>query len=137
MRLEENFTLDEFNCRDGSEIPEELIPNVKLLAENLQVLRNYVNRPIHIISGYRTPEYNKKISGARESQHMLAKAADIKVEGMEPWIVHKIIEHLISEGHMMKGGLALYKTFVHYDIRGRNARWTGEGVKDDKPLTKY
>ena len=137
MRLENNFSLDEFKCRDGTPVPEEYMGNVSLLAKNLQVLRDYLGRPIEIISGYRSPEYNKRIGGARQSQHMLAKAADIKIDGMEPWIVQKIVEHLIYEGHMMKGGVGIYKTFVHYDIRGRNARWSGKGVKDDRPKTRY
>jgi len=137
LQLQENFNLDEFKCRDGSKVPEEYMDNVRLLAENLQILRDYIGRPIKIISGYRSPDYNKRIGGARQSQHMIAKAADIKVDGMEPWIVQKIIEHLIHEGHMMKGGVGIYKTFVHYDVRGRNARWTGKGVKDDRPKTRY
>lgn len=137
MKLENNFSLSEFRCRDGSGVPEELMDNVRLLAENLQVLRDYIGRPVKIISGYRSPDYNKKIGGAKRSQHMLAKAADIKIEGMEPWMVHKIIEHLVYKGHMMKGGLGIYETFVHYDVRGRNARWKGKGVKDDRPATKY
>ena len=137
MQLQENFNLDEFECRDGTGVPEEHMDNVRLLAENLQILRDYIGRPIKIISGYRSPDYNKRIGGARRSQHMTAKAADIKVQGMEPWMVHKIIEHLIYEGHMMKGGIGLYETFVHYDVRGRNARWTGKGVKDDRPKTRY
>lgn len=137
MQLQENFKLGEFKCRDGTNVPEEYMGNVQLLAENLQVLRDYIGRPIKIISGYRSPDYNKKIGGARRSQHMTAKAADIKVDGMEPWIVKKIIEHLIHEGHMMKGGVGIYETFVHYDVRGRNARWAGKGVKDDKPKTRY
>ena len=83
MKLENNFSLSEFRCRDGSDVPEELMDNVRLLAENLQVLRDYIGRPVKIISGYRSPDYNKKIGGAKRSQHMLAKAADIKIEGME------------------------------------------------------
>ena len=137
MQLQENFNLDEFRCRDGTGVPEEYMENIQLLAENLQTLRDYIGRPIRIISGYRSPDYNKKIGGARQSQHMAAKAADIKVDGMEPWIVKKIIEHLIHEGHMMKGGVGIYETFVHYDVRGRNARWAGKGVKDDRPKTRY
>ena len=97
MQIQENFNLDEFKCRDGTEVPEEYMDNVRLLAENLQILRDYIGRPIKIISGYRSPDYNKRIGGARRSQHMTAKAADIKVQGMEPWMVHKIIEHLIYD----------------------------------------
>jgi len=100
--LTKNFKLKEFRCRDGSDVPEDLMGNVRLLAENLQVLRDHIGKPIRIISGYRSKKYNTKINGAKRSQHMLAKAADIKIS-----------------------------TFVHYDVRGWNARWKGSGVKDD------
>ena len=43
----------------------------------------------------------------------------------------------ISEGRIPKGGIGLYYTrrgrFVHYDCRGRNAGWRGEGTKDADP----
>ena len=61
MKLTENFSLHEFKCRDGSVVPEELMDNVKELAENLQVLRDFIGKPITVISGYRSPSYNKKI----------------------------------------------------------------------------
>jgi len=131
MKLEENFHLKEFMCRDGTPVPDYLIENVKKLAKNLQVLRNYVQRPIIVISGYRTKKYNTKIKGARRSQHLLAKAADIKIPGLQPSTVKDIIVSLIKSGHMDSGGIGLYTTFTHYDIRGRNARWLGKGVKDD------
>ena len=122
-KLEKNFALREFKCRDGTDVPEDLMDNVKLLAKNLQVLRDYIDKPIRIISGYRTKRYNTRIGGARRSQHMLAKAGDLKVAGMKPRELKAVIEQLIKEGKMMKGGVGLYKTFVHYDVRGRNARW--------------
>ena len=37
MKLEENFSLSEFKCKDGTQVPEELMDNVKLLAKNLQI----------------------------------------------------------------------------------------------------
>ena len=131
MNLTENFKLSEFRCRDGSDVPEELMENVQLLAENLQILRDFFGKPIRVISGYRTPTYNRTIKGARRSQHMVAKAADIKIRGMLPAEVACEIVRLISEGKLHPGGVGLYGTFVHYDVRGRNARWTGTGVKDD------
>ena len=131
MKLEENFSLWEFRCRDGSDVPEELMDNVILLAQNLQVLRDRVGVPVRIISGYRSPTYNKKIGGAKRSQHMVAKAADIKIDGMTPLEVKEVIVELIKEGKMHKGGIGLYTTFTHYDVRGWNARWKGKGVKDD------
>lgn len=125
MRLTENFKLQEFGCRDGS-LPEgELLDNCKELAENLQVLREHLGRPINIISGYRPPEYNKRIGGAKKSQHLLAKAADIKVSGMAPAEVHAEVLKLIKAGKMKQGGVGKYSTFVHYDTRGTAARWSG------------
>ena len=132
MKLTKNFSLWEFRCRDGSDVPEELMENVRLLARNLQVLRDCVGKPIRVISGYRTKKYNTRIVGARRSQHMLSKAADIKIAGLTPAEIKAIIIKLIREGKMMSGGVGLYRTFVHYDVRGRNARWFGTGVKDDR-----
>ena len=131
MRLEKNFILSEFKCKDGSDVPDAMLDNVKLLAKNLQVLRDEIGKPIRVISGYRSPKYNRKIGGARKSQHMTSKAADIKIKGMTPAEVKSTIVRLIKEGKMMSGGIGLYRTFTHYDVRGRNARWYGRGVKDD------
>lgn len=132
MQLTKNFNLSEFRCRDGSDVPGELMDNVSELAKNLQVLREHVSKPVSIISGYRSPTYNKKIGGARRSQHMSAKAADIKIKDLTPAEIKDIIVSLIKEGKMKSGGIGLYTTFVHYDVRGRNARWYGTGVKDDR-----
>ena len=131
--LTNNFSLWEFKCRDGSGVPDEYMDNVKLLAKNLQVLRNHIGLPVRVISGYRSPPYNRKIGGARKSQHMVAKASDIKVSGMTPDQVRSTILQLIEEGKMMQGGVGRYVTFTHYDVRGHKARWSGKGVKDDRP----
>jgi uncharacterized protein YcbK (DUF882 family) len=104
--------------------------NVQLLAENLQILRDVIGTPIRVISGYRSPKYNRKIGGARKSQHMVAKAADIIIPNMKPAEIKAIIVSLIKEGKMHSGGVGLYTSFTHYDIRGRNARWYGTGAKD-------
>jgi len=102
---------------------------VQKLAEALEVLRAELgDSQIQIISGYRTPEYNLKVGGAAKSQHMQARAADIRVRGFSPWQVHATIERLIKADEMPEGGLGLYKTFIHYDIRGKHARWKGQGV---------
>lgn len=41
MKLEENFHISEFKCKDGTKVPEEYLDNVKKLAKNLQVLRDF------------------------------------------------------------------------------------------------
>lgn len=124
MKLTQNFSKVEFDCKDGSEMPEEVFENVKELAKNLQVIRDSINMPIQINSAYRSPEYNKKVGGASKSQHLLGKAADIVVRGMAPQVLHKIILNLIEEGRISEGGVGLYNSFVHYDCRGgKGARW--------------
>ena len=123
MRLTKNFSLSEFDCKDGTEMPSELLANVLELAENLQVLRDFVGVPIKINSSYRSLSHNANIGGSKISQHLFAKAADIVIESKSPEQVANIIKALISEGKMKQGGISAYNTFTHYDIRGHKARW--------------
>jgi uncharacterized protein YcbK (DUF882 family) len=96
------------------------------LMDNLEVLRAELGHaPIHVNSGYRTPSYNKKIGGAKRSKHVCGMAADFTVEGHDLQYIFDTIEALIAAGRMRQGGLSLYKTFVHYDVRGVKARWPG------------
>lgn len=141
-KLADNFWLKEFKCKDGTHVPDAYIYNVEQLAKNLQILRNELTRklgrdcPININSAYRSPSHNKKVGGASSSQHLYAKAADIWA-GIEveedgktvekhffaPAEVFGTIARLIKEGKMKQGGLAKYERFVHYDVRGKAARW--------------
>lgn len=123
MRLTNNFTSEEFDCRDGTKIPDILFPNVVELARNLQCLRDHLGEPVHIISGYRHNEYNRKVGGVTGSQHLQAKAADISVKSLTPIQLGVVIEALIKAGEITQGGLGIYPGFVHYDIRGTRFRW--------------
>lgn len=125
VRLTENFTLQEFACKDGSPVPDKYMANVAMLAENLQVLRDALGEPLHINSAYRTPSYNAKVGGEVNSQHLIGKAADLTCKSKTPRQLHALIEKMIKAGAMRQGGLGLYKGFVHYDIRGERARWKG------------
>lgn len=122
-KLTKNFSLEEFSCKDGSVTPPEAVENLTVLAQNLQVLRDHLGKPIHVTSGYRSPAYNKKVGGKPLSQHPKGKAGDIQVEGMTPKQVAAEIEKLIAAGKMRQGGIGIYPTFTHYDIRGTRARW--------------
>ncbi len=122
-QLTTNWNIREFACHDGTGVPYNLLDNARELAENLQVLRDHIGKPIHCISGYRNPTYNKRIGGAKRSYHMKAMAADIKVKGMTPTEVKAVIVELMNEGKMKAGGIGVYRTFTHVDIRGRKARW--------------
>lgn len=124
MQLTKNFHLSEFACKDGSPVPPELIPNVKKLAEQLQVIRDTVGAPLYISSSYRTPAHNKAVGGAKNSQHLQAKAADISTRNKTPKQLARIIEKLIAEGKIAIKGVGVYPGFVHVDIRsGKAARW--------------
>lgn len=123
MQITKNFNSKEFACKDGTQVPKSLHLNMVALAQNLQIIRDKIGKPIIINSGYRTPIYNKKISGSPKSQHLTASASDIRVVGMSSEALHRVILDLIKEGKIHNGGLGLYNTFVHYDIRKTPTRW--------------
>lgn len=125
MKLTKNFNTEEFDCKDGTIVPDKYIKNVQEVANNLQVLRDYLEVAVSVTgSGYRTFKHNKKVKGAKFSQHLTASGADINAEGYEPKQLAEVIELLIADGKMKQGGLGIYSNFVHYDIRGTKARWT-------------
>lgn len=123
MKLSENFSLDEFQSKDGASFPDQVIENLKVLAVQLQALRDHVGKPITITSGYRSKEHNKKIGGALDSFHVRGMASDIQIAGMKPKEVADIIEQLIKENKMLEGGIGIYKSWIHYDYRGKRIRW--------------
>lgn len=123
MNLTTNFTREEFDCKDGTKVPAELMANVTRLAEQLQILRDQLGESIHINSGYRTPAYNSKVGGKPASQHLQAKAADITCKSKSPKQLAAFIEKLIGQGVLKFGGMGIYPGFVHVDIRNGKARW--------------
>ena len=106
--ITKNFSYSEFDCKSKRAMPEDIKLQITALAKNLQVLRDHLSTTIHITSGYRDPLYNKQIGGAKSSQHMLGRAADIQIRGFTPKDVHSAIEALIAQGKMQQGGLGLY-----------------------------
>ena len=105
-------------------IPAELQASTLRLAQQLEVLREELGgKPVTVYSGYRTPYWNKHVGGEKGSKHLKALAADIAVKGVSPKEVADTIERLIEEGRMEEGGLGRYRSFTHYDPRGRKARW--------------
>lgn len=124
MKLTKNFSLAEFDCKDGTKVPEKYIKNAQEVANNLQVLRDYLGVPVSITgSGYRTPAHNKKVGGAKNSQHLTCSAADINAKGYDPEQLAFHINYLIAKNKMKQGGIGIYPNFIHYDIRGTKARW--------------
>jgi len=138
MKLTKNFSLHEFldsrffNEAEQKRVKEsyrdntfELEPNLIILADNLQVLRDHLDARIDINISYRPKWYELSRGRSGGSQHVELKAADIAVVGWSPQAVANEIEKLIENGKMVDGGVGRYHMFTHYDIRGTSARWNG------------
>ena len=121
--LTTHFKIKDFHVGCKDIIPRMYLKNLCRLATNLEVLQEHIGRPIKIISGYRSKRCNRLVRGAKRSQHMLGKAADIRVRGMSSRRLKRIIEKLIRLKKMQQGGIGLYKRHVHYDVREKRARW--------------
>ena len=120
-KLSANFRVNEFACSDASDtifISPELVTV-------LQKIRDHFGKPVKINSAYRTPTKNKAVGGAAYSQHLYGMAADIVVGSgtgvVAPNVVAAYAETLLPG----KGGIGIYSTFTHIDVRKVKSRWKG------------
>lgn len=76
-----HFTIKEFtrtNTGLDNTPSKEVTENLTFLVENLlDKVREEYGNPISVNSGYRSPEVNKAVGGAKTSQHLTGCAADI------------------------------------------------------------
>lgn len=118
-RLSPHFRVREFHSKHD---PSDLVKVDEKLLTLLENIRNHTGKPVHINSGYRSPEYNATLKNASpRSQHCNGKAADIWVEGVTPKQIADIAECYLGSS----GGIGIYKTFTHVDVRTSCARWKG------------
>ena len=75
--------------------------------------------PVHVNSACRCREHNASVGGAPKSQHLLGKAADIRVDGYTPEEAHDFAELLPEFGN---SGIIIYNTFTHVDVRNGKYR---------------
>ena len=136
MQLTKNFKLEEFLYSDFFTQEEQqkvlesfyneqsiLLPNLVKLANQLQILRDYLNEPIIINIAYRPKWYELSRGRDGNSQHVLFKAADIRTNLTSIQELGDIIDKLTKKGDILQGGIGFYRNFVHYDIRKYKARW--------------
>lgn len=116
-KLSENFKVKEFASADGAD-PIFISPQLIMV---LQRIRSHFDRAVTINSGYRTNARNKAVKGAKYSQHLYGTAADIVVSGISPIQVAEYAETLLPN----TGGIGVYSTFTHIDVRKEKARWVG------------
>lgn len=118
-RLSPHFRVREFHSKHD---PSDIVKVDERLLTLLENIRNHVGKPVHLNSGYRSPEYNATLKNASpRSQHCNGKAADIWVEGVTPKQIADIAECYLGSS----GGIGIYKTFTHVDVRTSCARWKG------------
>lgn len=108
-KIGQHFKVREFACKDGSQV----VFIDDYLISILDVLRNQIGKPIHINSGYRTPEWNAKCEGAKYSYHMRGMAADIRVNGISPKELANILNKIVPN----ECGIIVYKSWIHFDVR--------------------
>ena len=118
-KLSEHFTVREFTCSDGS---DEIRIDPKLV-DYLEKIRSHFGEPVRITSGYRSPAYNAKVGGVKNSYHMKGMAADIVIDGVKSKEVAQYAETIGC------GGIGWYeaRNFTHIDTRSGCVRWKDSG----------
>ena len=153
IQVSPNFTIGQFLSKQAGGFPKYLVLSSALLIKLERILRalNEAGHDVgslYVMSGYRTPVYNKAIGNVKYSRHQWGGAADIYVD-VNPkndwmddlngdnvannqdaaWLV-KFIDDMARAGKFKHlGGLGVYGNnsahgpFVHVDVRGFRARW--------------
>lgn len=114
-----NFTWGEAT-HNGVRLPKtkEHLGNIIGMAEGLEDVRSHLdNRVIRINSWFRPEPWNSRVGGAKSSQHLTGKAADIRVDGLSPKEVQRRLDG------WWKGGLGYGETFTHLDNRRYRVRF--------------
>ncbi|SES15161.1 Peptidase M15 [Vreelandella subterranea] len=115
--LSNHFQRREFACKCGCGFDTVDLETLVLLED----IRTHFDVPVTINSGCRCADYNRQVGGATASQHLLGRAADIRVQGVDPAEVAEYIETQHPDASVGR-----YNTFTHVDTRTSGpARWGG------------
>jgi uncharacterized protein YcbK (DUF882 family) len=130
-RLSKHFVIEEFDCHDGTRVKSREFAGLEYLCRQfLEPLRRQFGA-CSVHSGYRTRDYNRQIGGAANSFHIYPahdgndQAVDVSFAkgGAVQW--HAAANAIRERKRNGKGGLGLYSSFVHIDIRDYRADWRG------------
>ena len=148
-----HFRLREFVTKQAGGYPKYVVLTERLI-HKLEYLLNQLSArgmaaSFFVMSGYRTPSYNRAIGNVQYSRHVYGAAADIfvdenprdgvmddlngdnKIDVQDAQVLVDIVNEQIGKEEYLNyiGGLGRYKAnahhgpFVHIDVRDRPARW--------------
>lgn len=113
----------DFDCRCVYKDCQTTLIDLDLIC-GLEVLSDILGKP-RVTSGFRCAAYNKNVGGLPDSQHLLGKASDLVSGWVSPNEIAIAAQRIPV---FADGGLGLYSSFVHLDVRGHKARW-GSKIK--------
>lgn len=121
-----NFSPQELASKREGEL---LVDEASL--DKLQKLRNTLGKPLLITSAYRSEAHNRAVGGAKNSQHRLGKAFDVRMDNQDPQHFESVAKAVgfTGIGHYPKSG------FMHIDT-GPARRWNdGKDFPKNTPAT--
>ena len=122
--LSKNFSRSEFACK-GTNCCGHSAPVQPELISALQALRNQLNLPLSITSGFRCNRHNESVGGAARSFHTLGMAADVACP--EEMTAEDLAQAAETIAAFQQGGIGIYPSWVHLDVRTTGkARWRND-----------
>ena len=114
-QISTHFARSEFacKCRCGFDTVD-----IGLLAV-LETIRAHFDAPVMVMSGCRCASHNADRGGVEDSQHLIGRAADISVAGIEARLVQDYIDQAFPDSL----GMGRYAIWTHIDSRKAWARW--------------
>lgn len=89
------------------------------LVKVLKGVERHYGRPVVVTSGFRSPSFNRRVRGAKNSLHMYCAAADIQVSGVSKWALAQYLRSLPGRGGV---GTYCHTDSIHVDI-GPDRDW--------------
>jgi len=90
------------------------------LLDALEQFRAAAGKPVHVNDAYSCPVKNAEVGGAKNSQHLLGNAADIRVDGLTGWQLYEIA----LQCPLIRGvGRSDFANYLHVDVRKTPAKW--------------
>ena len=83
------------------------------LVRVLKKVERHYGRRVVVTSGYRSPAYNRKARGARNSLHMYCAAVDIQIDGVTKWELARYLRSMPGRGGV---GTYCHTKSVHVDV---------------------